>query len=64
MIQENTIINVGNTRTVDVIDSVLSTSRSIDIMRRMAERDMGWNERIDSEFDRITDLLGRVPTRM
>lgn len=37
---------------------------SIDIMRRMAERDMGWNERVDSEFDRITDALGRVPTRM
>lgn len=37
---------------------------SIDIMRRMAERDMGWNRRVDSEFDRIMDVLGRVPTRM
>ena len=37
---------------------------SIDIMRRMADRDRGWNGRVDSEFDRIMDALGRVPTRM
>lgn len=37
---------------------------SVDIMRRMAERETGWNERIDAEFDRITDSLGRTPTRM
>ena len=37
---------------------------SIDIMRRMAERDRGLDARVDSEFDRIMDSLGRVPTRM
>ncbi|MDY5872213.1 MAG: DEAD/DEAH box helicase family protein [Candidatus Methanomethylophilaceae archaeon] len=37
---------------------------SINIMRKMSERDMTWSARVDSEFDRIKNALGRVPTRM
>ena len=36
---------------------------SIDIMRRMARRRMKISELIDSEFDRVMQSLGRIPSR-
>ncbi len=38
--------------------------RLIDLFRRMRERTLGVQERIDEEVDRIRDLLGHVPSRI
>ncbi|MBQ8643732.1 MAG: DEAD/DEAH box helicase family protein [Candidatus Methanomethylophilaceae archaeon] len=37
---------------------------SLDILRRMAERSSTITDRVDSEFDRIMDDLGRIPSRV
>ncbi len=37
---------------------------SISILRRMSERETKVSERVDSEFDRVMEELGRVPTRV